>query len=301
MNGVPTIKDYPAARVPDGRPSEERRVTIDGTVPSSDPEMPLVTIITVVYNNSANIARAIESVFAQTYRNIEYIIIDGGSTDDTTDIIRQYKDRLGYWHSAPDRGIGDAFNSGVALAHGEIIGLVNSDDWMSPDQVERGVAALQSTNAQLIFGDLLFYRSGDDRPLFRQYGRSDYRKDLWYCLPTIMHPTSLVRRQVYEEHGLFDTKWKIAIDYDWFYRLADNGVFAQYEPSIVGHMSLGGVSDRKWRESLAENAKIARLLQSDIVKPPILRTVGGHNKSHSKVSVPHACEQRLCLRWLAVW
>ncbi|MGB3723019.1 MAG: glycosyltransferase family 2 protein [Pacificimonas sp.] len=233
-------------------------MTIDGFPLASDPETPLISIITVVYNNCENIARAMDSVFAQTYRNIEYILIDGGSTDGTTDIIRRYEDKLGYWHSAPDKGIGDAFNSGVALARGDIIGLVNSDDWMSPDQVERGVATLQSTDAPLIFGDLLFYRPGDDRPLFRQHGRPDYRKDLWYCLPTIMHPTSLVRRQVYEEHGLFDTRWKIAVDYDWFYRLAGNGVYAQHVPSIVGHMSLGGVSDRKWLESLGENAKIAR-------------------------------------------
>lgn len=252
------IADYPLELPADGRPGCEQRITIDG-VPlwqCRNENEPLVSIITVVYNNSSHIARAVQSVLAQSYRNIEYIVIDGGSVDGTVDIIRQYGNRLSYWHSARDNGISDAFNAGVAVARGHYIGLVNSDDWMSPDQVERGVQALKSSGAPFVFGDLIYHRRADGVPAYRVGGDPSYAKKLWHRMPQFTHPTALVKREVYENHGLFDLSWKIGMDYDWLYRLYRAGVVGVHNPAIVGHMSLGGVSDSQWRKCLTEHLKI---------------------------------------------
>lgn len=258
-DAVPTLADYPRAFIDDGRPGAERRLTIDGLpldAAGASPD-PLVSIITIVFNNRTHIERAMHSVFAQTYRNLEYIVVDGGSTDGTVDLIRGHAERLSYWHSAKDGGIADAFNRGVALARGTIIGLVNADDWMSPDQVATGVAALRETGAPFVFGDLVYHRAADGAPVYRIAGDGDYARKLWHRMPQVTHPTALVRRDVYERHGLFDPRWRIGMDYDWLCRLNDAGVRGAYRSDVLGHMSLGGVSDARWRQCLDEHRAIA--------------------------------------------
>ncbi len=130
---------------------------------------PRVTIITAVRNRAATLARTIESVLAQTYPEVEHVVIDGASSDGTVEVIRRYADRLAHWQSEPDRGISDAFNKGLAAARGDCIGLLNADDWLEPDQIERAVAALERSGADFVFGDLL-YHDPAGRPLFRIRG-----------------------------------------------------------------------------------------------------------------------------------
>lgn len=253
------ITDYPRNLPVDGRSGEERRVTIDRLPIRTDgADLPLVSIITVVYNNVRHIDRAMQSVFAQTYRNIEYILIDGGSSDGTVDVIRRHAERLSYWHSARDGGISDAFNAGVALARGSFVGLVNSDDWMSPDQVECGVEALKRTQASFVFGDLIYHQSANAEPVYSIKGDPRYADKLWHRMPQLTHPTALVRREVYEHLGLFDPAWEIGMDYDWLLRLHHAHVHGVHCPAIVGHMSLGGVSDARWRKCLDEHRRIAQ-------------------------------------------
>lgn len=260
LHETPKLENYPRAFIDDGRLGAERRQTIDGlSLPVvSSPPAPLVSIITIVFNNSAHIARAMQSVFTQTYRNIEYIVVDGGSTDGTVDVIRHHADRLSYWHSAKDYGIADAFNRGVALARGDLIGLVNADDWMSPDQVETAVISLIETGAPFIFGDLIYYQA-NGAAVYRIAGDPHYASKLWHRMPQVTHPTALVRREIYERHGLFDPTWRIAMDYDWLCRLSAKGVVGAYQRNVLGHMSLGGVSDARWRECLGEQREIALL------------------------------------------
>lgn len=256
---IPTIHDYPRSLVPDGRAGEERRRTIDGMTVEATPDsgLPLVSIITIVYNSRRHVERAMQSVFIQSYRNIEYIVIDGGSTDGTVDIIRSHSDRLSYWHSAPDRGISDAFNMGVALAKGAYVGLVNSDDWMSENQVEEGVKALQSTNAPFVFGNLIYHDPVDGRAIYRIKGDPSYAPKLWHRMPQVTHPTALVRKGVYEQFGFFDLRWKIGMDYDWLLRLHQHRIYGTHVDRISGHMSLGGVSDKNWHKCLKEHYLIA--------------------------------------------
>ena len=221
-----------------------------------DAENPLVSIITVALNRAATVERTIESVLGQIYRPIEYIVIDGGSRDGTVELIAKHADRLASWISEPDRGISDGFNKGLVRASGALIGLVNADDWLAPDQIATGVAALERSGADFVFGDLI-YHAADGRRLFRIKGDPDYAKAIGRGMPDINHPTVLARRAVYRQIGGFDPALRCAMDYDWLLRAHRAGFRGVYEPALVGHMTLEGVSDQRFRRALAEVREIA--------------------------------------------
>jgi len=221
-----------------------------------EPGKPLVSIITVVLNGAQNVEQALTSVLGQTYTNIEYIVIDGGSTDGTLDIIRRYDDRIAYWTSERDLGISDAFNKGIAASHGVIIGLLNSDDWYSFHHVEQGVRALMNSEADFVFGDLLFH-DASGTVLYRIRGNPNYACDIQSKMPELCHPTVLARRTAYERTGLFDIQYRYAMDYEWFLRLHTRGGKGIYVQDMIGHMRLGGVSDFSHIKALREVREIA--------------------------------------------
>ncbi len=236
--------------------SESRAVTIDGTPVGEVETSPLVTVVTLSYNSEATISRAIESVLNQTYRSIEYVIIDGGSRDATVSIIESHRARLSYWRSGPDGGISNAFNLGIAAARGRYVAIVNSDDWMSPDQIEQAVTALEQSGAAFAFGNLAVHAE-DGHVLYVVEGRPDYWKNMRYRMPHINHPTVVVCRDAYERVGPFDRRRRIAMDFDWHLRAELLGVRGVYAPLLLGHMGKGGVSDQHWRAGLKEVRAIA--------------------------------------------
>lgn len=222
----------------------------------SDPDKPLVSIITIVYNGEKHLEPAIQSVLNQTYDPIEYLIIDGGSTDGTLNIIHRYENRIAYWMSEPDHGISDAFNKGIALASGEFIGLVNADDWLSRDQIECGVAALRDSTVEFVFGDLDLHDSNGAH-LYRLCADPHYARVIHSKMPDLCHPTVLAKRKAYEQIGLFDTRYRCAMDYEWFLRLHRQGGRGQYVNGLLGHMRVGGVSDASYVKALKEVTAIA--------------------------------------------
>jgi glycosyltransferase involved in cell wall biosynthesis len=236
--------------------SESRGVTIDGKPIGDAAELPLVTVVTISYNSQATLARTIESVFDQTYRMIEYVIIDGGSRDATVGIIESYRARLSYWRSGPDGGISNAFNLGIAAARGRYVAIVNSDDWMSADQIAQAVMALEESGAAFAFGNLAVHAE-DGRVLYIVEGRPDYWKNMRYRMPHINHPTVVVRRDAYEKVGPFDARRRIAMDFDWHLRAELLGLRGVYAARLLGHMGEGGVSDQRWRAGLKEVRAVA--------------------------------------------
>ena len=220
-------------------------------------ERSTVSLITVVMNGGAAFERAAESVFAQTYEPIDYIIIDGGSSDGTIDIIKSHADRLAYWISEPDRGISHAFNKGVAAATGTYVGIVNADDWLEPDQIEKAVLALEREEADFIFGDLA-YHSPDGALLHVMRGDPDYASVIKSRMPALNHPTMLAKRTLFDLIGSFDERYQIAMDYDWVLRAHLAGRLGSYAPGLLGHMTLDGVSDRRFIDGLAEVGRIAQ-------------------------------------------
>lgn len=249
MTAYPTIAEY-RSRHP--HPARTGGGTGHPLAVSADASpAPLVSIITAVRNGRATLEQAIASVVGQSYRRIEYIIIDGASTDGTVDLLRSQEAAIGIWLSEPDNGISDAFNKGISLASGEFIGLLNADDWMSPDQVEQGVAALQAAEADFVFGDVLFH-DASGRPPYRIQGDPYYRRVIRTRMPELCHPTVLARRSAYERIGLFDTRLRYAMDYEWLLRLHSSGAAGRYVPGITGHMRGGGASDRYYARALQE-------------------------------------------------
>lgn len=215
-----------------------------------------VSLITVVLNGGEALARTFESVFAQSYESIEYIVIDGGSTDGSVDLIKRQGERIAHWVSEPDEGISDAFNKGIALATGDYLGLLNADDWLSPDQIERAVHALNASDADFVFGDLVYHDpSGPALHIIK--GDPLYHQKIRSRMPALNHPTMLVKRTVFETVGGFDRRYSVAMDYDWVLRAHLLGYRGVYEPGILGHMTLAGTSDRRFVEGLAEVRKIA--------------------------------------------
>lgn len=211
-------------------------------------ENPLVSIITIVFNGQQHIQKTIDSVAKQTYKRIEYIIVDGGSTDQTVDIIKQNESNVSKWISEKDRGIADAFNKGIQLAQGDIIGLVNSDDWLEADAVEKVVANIG--DADIIYGEAQFWL--DEKPVSKTKG--DHLKIRLGM--TVSHPASFVRRSVYQNYGGFKLDYKVAMDYDLFLRFFHKGVKFKKLDAIITNMRRGGISDRRWLLGIQEEVTI---------------------------------------------
>lgn len=214
---------------------------------------PLVSIITVVFNGIAHIERSIQSVLGQDFENLEYIIVDGGSTDGTVSVLEKYDEWLDYWISEPDRGISDAFNKGLALATGRYVGLINADDWYSPNAVNQVVSAMERHDADVAHGQLQYWSAhgptelvcGDDALLERDM--------------TVNHPTVFVRRSLYTRIGGFDSSFRCAMDYEWLRRAKAAGAIFHHIPATLAHMSLGGVSDVRWKEAIGEVFRVKRM------------------------------------------
>jgi len=209
---------------------------------------PLVSVITVVLNGEKTLERCVASVRDQDYPNIEHLVIDGGSSDNTVDLLRQLDHQLDQWVSEPDRGISDAFNKGIALSHGEIIGLLNCDDWYSPNAIQKVMATFSdSDHTDIAYGFMQYWDEFQKR---RFLVECDHRK-LNFGM-TVGHPAVLVSRSWYEKIGTFSLDFKLAMDYEWLLRSLSAGAAFKRVPEVVANMTEGGLGDRHWVESLRE-------------------------------------------------
>jgi glycosyltransferase involved in cell wall biosynthesis len=171
-----------------------------------------VSIITVVYNGAKTLEQTIKSVLNQTYRNIEYIIVDGGSTDGTIDIIKKYEDKIAFWVSEKDKGLYDAMNKGIGYATGDIIGMINSDDWYEPNAVELIVEAYENNPQKKIFHGDRYNILQDGQKSLRRFNPSRF-KFLYYGM-TYNHPSMFVHRDIYEITR-YNTELRALSDYQF--------------------------------------------------------------------------------------
>lgn len=212
-----------------------------------------VSIITVSYNSARTIEKTIQSVLNQTYRNIEYIVIDGESTDGTAGIIKKYEDSLSYYVSEPDAGLYDAMNKGIRRATGDIIGIINSDDWYESDAVAKVVQCFTYKDAELVYGKACFV----DEKGNLTYSRNRALDCIWYSSETVLHPTVFVKRGVYKKYGIFNTDYKIAADYDLLLRFYAKKVKFQYIDEIISYFRQGGISSSNYLQGNEEGRKIS--------------------------------------------
>jgi glycosyltransferase involved in cell wall biosynthesis len=217
--------------------------------------VPLISAITVTLNAGKTLGRTIDSVQRQTYSAVEHIIVDGGSTDETLDIIKARLRPRDRWISERDRGISDAFNKGIALACGEYVQIINADDWLSPDQLAYGSEVLTQTGADFAFGDCICYEDG--KPAFRYCGDPNYGSSITKRMPPMNHPSMLIRRRAYQQFGCYSLEYSNAMDYDWLARAHSCGARGAYDPRIVAHMSIEGRSVLLFRQTAREVRRIA--------------------------------------------
>jgi glycosyltransferase involved in cell wall biosynthesis len=208
---------------------------------------PLVSIITIVYNGEKHIEDAIRSVQRQNYPNLQYIIVDGGSTDNTLRIVQRFRDTVTDLISEKDEGISDAFNKGLLRAKGEIVGMINADDWYADGAIEKAVRAMEGYD--VVYGDLQLWRGGQPDFIFTG-DHSRLRQEM-----RINHPTVFVRKSCYDWFGLFDKQYKCAMDYDLLLRLMINGRRFNHISEVLANMRWEGLSDTRWllgcRETLS--------------------------------------------------
>ena len=212
------------------------------------PLQPLVSIITVVRNNKKALEATLKSVIDQNYQNIEYIIIDGASTDGTVELLIQYEDQVTCWISEPDDGIADAWNKGLAICTGDIIGFLNADDFLSKNSVHEAVQLLSSDRPSLTYSNVvLIDTSGNHQKII--YG--NFRPLLLFRGLGFLHPGSFATRSCYEKIGLFSTDYRMAMDCDWLLRCYLNDVLFIKSNSYC-YMRNDGISNRAWKQAWEE-------------------------------------------------
>ena len=235
---------------------------------------PKISIITVAYNGQSTIKHTVESVSSQDYSNVEYIVIDGASTDWTIDILDYCKDKIDYFISEEDNGIYDAMNKGILASTGDIIGILNSDDFYPNNEVLSKVAKIiKDVDCDCVYGDLVYVNKGDVSKIVRYWKSGEFnmpKLNNGWMLP---HPTFFVKKSVYKKYGLYNTDLKSAADYEMILRLLlKHKLNVKYIPEILVKMRTGGESNRLlWNRIRANHEDSLAWTKNQLNKPLFIR------------------------------
>lgn len=215
-----------------------------------------ISIITATYNSASTVADTFESVLKQTYKDIDYFVIDGGSSDRTLDIIKEYQPKFGgrmHYISEKDRGIYDAMNKGISRCTGDVVGILNSDDYFTSDDVLQNVAQTFSSNETIdaVYGDIHFINDNNPDKIVRYYSSKMFRP-FWLRFGFMpAHPSFYVKRKIYQEYGDYSLDYKIAADYDMMVRLFyKHKIQSKYIKKDFVTMRTGGMSTKNVRNRL---------------------------------------------------
>lgn len=216
-----------------------------------------VTIITVTYNAAKFLRSCIDSVMSQNYSDIEHIVVDGGSTDGTVDIIRSYEAHISQWISEKDRGMYDGINKGMKMATGDIIGILNSDDMLaSPDVITEIVACFKQHRVDSLYGDLVYVDQMNTRKVIRYWKGFSYKRYRFTYGWMPAHPTFYFRRDLLEHLGGYESHYFTAADYEFMARyLYKYRISAVYLPRLIVKMRVGGQSNRNLMSRLRANRR----------------------------------------------
>lgn len=232
-----------------------------------------ISIITVCHNSSLYIRSAIESVLSQSYADIEYIVIDGGSSDGTRAIINEYIDRISHIISEPDQGIYDAMNKGIALASGEVIGVLNSDDFYPNSEVISNVVQtlLVQPDVNMVLGNVDFVHASNLTKIARRYSSLNFApwKLRFGFMPA--HPGTFIKKSVYDQVGLYKVGYKIGADFDMFVRmLLVHKLSYTTLNQILVRMRMGGVSTSGFKSYSTSTTEMLRSLNENQVYSNVL-------------------------------
>jgi len=205
-----------------------------------------ISIITVVYNNAETIIDSIESVLNQTYKNIEYIIVDGGSTDGTVEIVQSYGDKITKFVTEEDEGLYDAMNKGIGLSTGDIVGILNSDDFYKTNDILEIVAReFINKDIDCLYGDLEYVDANNTGKIVRYWKSNPFEDGLFEKGWQPAHPTFFIKRECYKKYGVFNLEFKIAADYEIMLRFLERyKLKSSYIEKKFVKMRVGGESNR---------------------------------------------------------
>jgi glycosyltransferase involved in cell wall biosynthesis len=240
-----------------------------------------ISIITVVFNNERTILDAMTSVLTQTYEDIEYIIIDGKSTDQTLSIIQSCSDRVSKVVSESDEGIYDAMNKGIAIATGEIVGILNSDDVYTDEHVLKKVMDKFKENDELeaVYGDLVYVEQNDLLATVRTWKSRPYYSRYFEDGHVPPHPSLFLKRSVYIKAGVFNLSLKLAADYEFMLRIFKKyDLKSTYLPGILVRMRLGGATNKNWKNIIAGNLEILKAWSLNDLNAPLFLMISRMKK-----------------------
>lgn len=232
-----------------------------------------ISIITVVLNSEKTIEDTIRSVFSQRYPNIEYIVIDGGSTDGTLQIINKYRKQINYFSSGKDSGIYDAMNKGIHTATGDVIGILNADDVYSDDYViERVMREFANfPGHELVYGDLVYVKPENLSKVVRTWKSKEHHSRFFEHANVPPHPALFLNREVFMRAGLFDLQYDLAADYEFMLRVFKKHDFrSRYIPGVMVKMRLGGATNRSIKNIYKGNLEILRAWRNNGLRVPVL-------------------------------
>jgi glycosyltransferase len=237
------------------------------------PEVPAVgktiSIITASFRSAGTIADTMRSINAQTYPDIEHIIVDGGSNDETLEIVKREGKRVAQVVSERDKGIYDAYNKGLALTHGEVIGFLNSDDFYCTDKaVAMVMAAFEDPTVEACYADLVYVDWDDTTKILRHWKSRPYRQGSFRTGFVPPHPTLFLRKSVYDRVGGFDLRYRLAADYQFMLRAFHGaGIKSVYIPQIIVKMRAGGATSASFKNVRKQNVEILQALREQGVSP----------------------------------
>jgi len=239
-----------------------------------------VSIITVALNNCEYIETCIQSVINQDYKNIEYIVVDGGSTDGTVDVIKRYDDKIDLWISEPDFGIYDAINKGINMSRGDIIGFLHSDDlYIDHHVISNIVNEFIEHEVDSVYADLVYVERNNPDRVVRYYDSSVFQVSQFAYGWMPAHPTCFIKKNTYAEYGLYKTDYIIAADYELLTRFYGKlGVSYHYFPKVIVKMRSGGLSTRNFRSNIILNREIVRACRENGIKTNIFKVYSKYFK-----------------------
>lgn len=203
----------------------------------SNVRYPKISVITITYNSEKTLERTIKSIIEQEYENLEYIVVDGGSTDSTLAIIKKYEKKIAKWISEPDKGISDAFDKGIKLATGTVIGIINSDDGLLPGALDTVAKAYQE-DIDVYRGNVLLWKEDSDTKVVEIPSmRFDFGG-----MNKISHQSTFVTKKAYERFGCYDVDCKYVMDYDLLLRFQNKGARFKYIDQTLAFYTLGGIT-----------------------------------------------------------
>jgi glycosyltransferase involved in cell wall biosynthesis len=228
-----------------------------------------VSVITVVYNGAETLQEAIESVLSQDHPNIEYIIMDGGSSDGTLEIIQSFQNKLAYVESSPDKGMYHAMNKALRHCTGDWIAILNADDtYANPSVLSRIQSCFDTSQCDAVYGDLVYVQKDDTSKITRYWksGKYNRKQFLWGWMPP--HPAFFLKRSAYLQYGFFNEALKTAADYELMLRmLFKHKLSAVWCPGIMVKMRVGGVSNAGISNRVHANREDRKAWEINTIRP----------------------------------